>query len=327
MALISSPSGAAAQDFIGTALRRRPRAAVSLYPVRVQGGGAAAEIATAIEDLNVWGGFDLIVLTRGGGSLSDLWAFNEEAVVRAVAASRIPTLAAIGHSTDLSLAELAADQRAITPTAAAEAVFRDQGQLAAHLERLENGLIKGAVGNLNERMRKLEALKRHLSRGLSYKYASNRDNMEGLINRLRRFEDRLGLAGQNLDDLTRRLAAAAGNLTESCRRRLDALLDNFRLLSPAGLLASRRKDWAGLTGGLQRAMSARVNDEARGLEFLRVRLSALSPEKVLARGYALVTREADGRLALRAGDQRVGDRLNIRLSQGRLSAEVKDMES
>jgi exodeoxyribonuclease VII large subunit len=125
VALLTASGGAARLDFLASAVKRCPSASVSFYPVRVQGAGAAEEIAQALADLNQWGGFDLAVITRGGGSLEDLWAFNEEVLVRAVAASRVPVLAAVGHSTDLSLVELAADSRAITPTAAAEAVFRN----------------------------------------------------------------------------------------------------------------------------------------------------------------------------------------------------------
>ena len=325
VAVISSPSGAAVRDFLKSALRRRPGAAISLYPVRVQGGGAAPEIATALEDLNAWGTFDLIVLTRGGGSLSDLWPFNEEAVVRAVAASRTPTLAAIGHSTDLTLAELAADRRAITPTAAAETVFRDQLLLLEHLAGLEARLFRVANAALAGRKGRLEALLGRQARALINKYAGNRANLEALINRLGRFEDRLGRAGQRLDDLVRRLAPAAGAVLERRERPWRALADSLRHLSPQGLLAARRRDLAALEDELSRGLESRLSDSARRLELLLARLSALSPQGILDRGYALVSRASDSSPALRAGDLEKGELLDIRLRQGCLTAEVKDI--
>ncbi|MDR1044865.1 MAG: exodeoxyribonuclease VII large subunit [Candidatus Adiutrix sp.] len=277
VAVVSSPSGAAVRDFMRTALARRPGAAISLCPVRVQGQGSAGEIARAIEDLNVWGGFDLIVLTRGGGSLSDLWAFNEEAVVRAVAASRTPTLAAVGHSTDLSLAELAADRRAITPTAAAELVYRDQAAFLEHLAENENRLSRLMHEALIRRRERLADLGRRQARGLIDLYGRRREALTDLGRRLGRFEDRLGLAGQRLDDLGRRL-------DQALVRRLDG--------------------WE------------------RRLEILSARLKLLSPHSVLKRGYALVSRDGDERPLTRAGELRIGDRVAVRLADGRFTAKV-----
>ncbi|MDR0882105.1 MAG: exodeoxyribonuclease VII large subunit [Candidatus Adiutrix sp.] len=277
VAVISSSSGAAVRDFIQTTRGRRPGASICLYPVRVQGAGAAGEIAAALEDLNAWGGFDLIVLTRGGGSLSDLWAFNEEAVVRAVAASRTVTLAAIGHSTDLSLAELAADGRAITPTAAAEMVFRDQAALSFHIGELSRQLPLALADLLARHRAQGLTLERRLSQGLTAQVSWRADRLERLAWRLDRFEDRLGLADQRLDDLSRRLGAGVASLVESRARRLDTL---------------------------------------------SARLASLSPESILRRGYALVTR-ADGRPAARAGELALGEEVDIRLAEGRFKAAVR----
>ncbi len=323
VAVVSSPSGAAARDFIQTARARRAGVDLTLYPVRVQGAGAAREIASAIEDLNGWGGFDLIVLTRGGGSLSDLWAFNEEAVVRAVVASRTVVLAAIGHSTDLTLAEMAADARAITPTAAAEAAFRDQAALAWHIEEQAARLGRAAAELLDRSRERHEGLDRRLTRALGEAWARRRDGLDRLAWRLGRFEDRLGLGGQRLDELERRLAHSASALLENRARRLAASREALRLLSPGRLLESRRREVAGLASRLTGSLTGRLAAEDRRLESLKARLTALSPEGVLRRGYALVTRGADGAVVTRAGDLTAGEDVLVRLAEGRFTAVVK----
>lgn len=326
VALISSPSGAAARDFIQTALRLRPGAAISLYPVRVQGEGAAREIAEAVADLNAWGGFDLIVLTRGGGSLSDLWAFNEEIVVRAVAASRTVTLAAIGHSTDLSLAELAADQRAITPTAAAEAAYRDAGALLEHLAGMERRLLGGVKAACTRGGELGLELEGRLKRGILNLLERDQRGLESLRFRLGRFEDRLGLTGQRLDELNRRLAASVSTMMDRKARGLGSAEKALRLLNPSSRLTelSRRLDNLGRQS--LKNIENRLDSEQRRLAALAARLEALSPESILKRGYALVSR-ADGLTVKRAGDLAIGEDLSIRLAEGRFTSTVKDIEA
>ncbi len=236
VAVVSSAAGAAVRDFISTALRRRPGARISLYPVKVQGEGAAREIAGAIGDLNAWGGFDLIVLTRGGGSLGDLWAFNEEAVVRAAAASRTPILAAIGHSTDLSLCELAADARAITPTAAAEAAFRDQTLLAAHIDEMESRLTRGAGALIREKRERAERAERRLAEALRSSHAHRALRFEHLRGRLLRLELLLGPRGQQLDYALKDLGRSMEKFLEAAGRRLEFSRIKLAALSPLAAL-------------------------------------------------------------------------------------------
>ncbi len=324
VAVISSPSGAAVRDFLQTALARRPGAAISLYPVRVQGADSVREIVGALDDLNAWGGFDLIVLTRGGGGLADLWSFNEEAVVRAVAASRTVVLAAVGHSTDLTLAELAADQRAITPTAAAEAVFRDQRALGEHLDDQTGRLVRALTELVDRRRDRLEGATRRLARGLTEQYAQRRRSLDEYDRRLRRFEDGLGLAGQRLDHLAERLARAGRTVLERPRRRLAAASEALRLLSPALILAGRRAELVRLKERLTLASARRLEREEGRLAALAARLSDLSPENVLKRGYALVTHGPAGRVVTRAGDLQIGQEVSVRLAEGSFTSLVKD---
>jgi len=325
VAVISSSSGAAVRDFIQTGLRRRPRAAISLYPVLVQGPGASREIVEALADLNAWGGFDLIVLTRGGGSLSDLWAFNEEETVRAVAASRTPILAAIGHSTDLSLTELAADQRAITPTAAAEAVFRDEGAIRELLAEIESRLAAGLWRGLERETRRLDqaaALARErLARRLSHEHQV----LGHYYLRLSRFEDRLGLIGQRVDELERRLSLSAGSILEHSRRRLLAGEASLRLLSPKTLVAERGRELETYASQLGRAAGRVLADKGQRLGAALARLTALSPQSVLDRGYALVSRKPGGPALRRAADLGPGDKVSVRLAEGAFTADVEEI--
>lgn len=325
VAVISSPSGAAVRDFIQTAFRRRPGSSISLYPARVQGVGAAGDIVRALEDINAWGGFDLIVLTRGGGSLSDLWAFNEEAVVRAVAASRTVTLAAIGHSTDLTLAELTADHKAITPTAAAEAVFRDQSVLKYHVGEMENRLRSGLTSLLETRRERTNLLARRLAQSLTHQNQRWRDYLDRLLWRLGRFEDRIGFYGQRLDDSGRSLGRGLAALIENRSRQVTTLVRALELLSPGLLLADRTRELAALNRRLPRSLAWHLEHNQHRLEALTARLGSLSPEGILKRGYALVTMEPEGVVLTRAGDLKPFDEITVRLSEGRLTATVKDV--
>ena len=326
VALVTSPAGAAAQDFIRTALARRPGAAISLCPVRVQGPGAALEIAQALADLNAWGGFDLIVLTRGGGSLADLWAFNEEPVVRALAASRAVTLAAIGHSTDLTLAEMAADARAITPTAAAEAVFRDQAALTAHLSEAAGRLERALARLLAQRRERLSGLQAALKRQTDENQARLRERLAGLSRTLTRFEDRLGFESLRLDQLTARLARGGPEALAGRRGRLAAAIGALRLSAPAAWLAAARKDLAGLEERRQRAWAARLDEARARLALLSARLGDLSPQAVLKRGYALVTRPGQKAPVTAGRTLKPGEAVQVRLAEGGFISRVEETE-
>ena len=325
VAVVSSASGAAVRDFIHTALRMRPGAAISLYPVRVQGEGAAEEVAAAIGDLNAWGGFDLIVLTRGGGSLSDLWAFNEEIVVRAVAASRIVTLAAIGHSTDLSLCELAADNRAITPTAAAEAVFRDQGALLNHLSEMEKRLLRAARLILNRSGDRTADMERRLSRGILNFVERGQRDLRDLSYRLGRFEDRLGLTGQKLDDLNRRLASASFSMLSSRRERLGNAEASLRLLTPEPRIDELGGRLENLKRQMLKSANHRLDWETQRLAALAARLEGLSPLSILKRGYALVSKKDDASIVMRAEELSPGQEVEVRLAEGGFTSLVRQI--
>ncbi|MGH7267157.1 MAG: exodeoxyribonuclease VII large subunit, partial [Candidatus Rokuibacteriota bacterium] len=158
--LVTSPTGAAVRDFLRVLTRRFAGVHVVVSPVRVQGETAAAEIAQALQELNRLGGFDVLVVARGGGSLEDLWAFNEEVVARAIAASKIPVVSAVGHEIDVTIADFVADLRAPTPSAAAELLVREKAQLVAQVTSLGERLCRGLRRGLSRLAERLAALER-----------------------------------------------------------------------------------------------------------------------------------------------------------------------
>jgi len=216
IALITSPTGAAVRDFLQVLARRWRGTNVLIVPVRVQGEGAAAEIAAAIEVVNRLPRPDCIVVARGGGSMEDLWAFNEEPVVRAIAASQIPVVSAVGHEIDVTLADLAADVRALPPSEAAELVAPDAEELAAELRQVGRRLAAGLRGRAARARARWDALARH---------AVFRRPFQGIFDRARW-----------LDELDARLARAVRHRARIARHRTETLAGRLESLSPLGVL-------------------------------------------------------------------------------------------
>lgn len=282
---VTSPTGAAVQDFLRILTRRGWRGRVVVLPAKVQGEGAAEEVAAMIAAAGAMrreGGavFDLLVVGRGGGSLEDLWAFNEEVLVRAVAASPVPVISAVGHEIDFTLCDLAADVRAETPSAAAELI---SSGFVAEVERL---------GQL------AKALEGEAAAGLE----AARERLQGLGARLR-------------------LLSPAAQVERGWLRTDD--LRNRREAALARALQERRHELALAAGRLAGvAPERRVEREGQRLLGLAKRLQAASPASVLNRGFAIV-RDELGRPVARAGDLRSGERLEIELGDGRAGARVE----
>ncbi len=295
--IVTSPKAAALRDVLVTLARRAPNLSVIVYPTPVQGAGAAVQIATALRSAAERGECDLLLLVRGGGSLEDLWSFNEEAVARAVAASPIPVIAGVGHETDVTIADLAADRRAPTPTAAAELASAGWFEAAAEVRRLERQLRTAMRAALERRMQRLDLLERRLIHPA----------------------ERLARDRQRLDHLATRLAAAVERLLARQRQRLDALRLRLAGLSPK-LVGRERQRLDALRLRLSRA---RPNLDARRtrLERLGAALKALDPARALARGYALV-RTADGRLVRSHRQLTEGQPIELRFAEGRAGALV-----
>lgn len=214
--VITSPTGAAIRDIISVLTRRFPGIEILLYPVRVQGDGAAQEIAEAIADFNRYGAVDLLIIGRGGGSLEDLWAFNEEVVARAIYASKLPVISAVGHEVDYSIADFVADHRAPTPSAAAEIAVRDRREVA---------------GELNYYREKLTAVFR---KQIDHQRTRLQRIQEGYA--FRRPLDTIYQSNQRLDELQRSIGASLNYYLQLQRSRLEKLQQQLRAVNPEAIL-------------------------------------------------------------------------------------------
>ena len=223
--IVTSASGAAIQDIFNVMQRRAPDVHLLLCPVRVQGDGAAKEIAEAVRNLNRYGSLDVLIVGRGGGSMEDLWAFNEEVVARAIADSEVPVISAVGHETDFTIADFVADLRAPTPSAAAELVARNRQELEAHLDHLQIRLssrMDQSLGLVAERLAGLEGQLKIYARD----FAALPDMIMELENRLaiairsrmRQYEDGLAVAAGRLDALSPLQQLDRGFVIASCDR-------------------------------------------------------------------------------------------------------------
>jgi exodeoxyribonuclease VII large subunit len=305
--VVSSPTGAVIRDIVRVLRSRYANLGVLLYPARVQGDGASAEIEQGIRALNEVGGLDVILLARGGGSLEDLWAFNEEGVARAIAASKVPVISAVGHETDYTIADFVADLRAPTPSAAAERVVQAKEELQARIAALEE--------------RRDAALRLRLARVRARVEAATAHRA------FTAEQGKLRVAAQRVDELVRRAETGLRRRAERGRdhlRRLSERLAGFRLDRQ---LESRRER----LGRQHDRLAALGRGEAARRRAILARLAAqvegLSPLAVLGRGYALVWDEGRGALLRDASETEPGRELRIRLNRGALRATVLSKET
>lgn len=289
--VVTSPKAAALHDVLVALERRARHVPIVLYPTLVQGEGAPAQIAAAIAAAGARAECDLLLLVRGGGSLEDLWAFNDEALARAIRACPVPVVAGIGHETDISIADMAADLRAATPTAAAELASAGWHAAAEEIAALSSALRQSMRQRLQRRMQSVDLLAHRLVHP-AQRVAHTRERLSLLAARLS------AAARQALH--RRATAAAAAQLSLSQRRPTT---------EPA---RSRLRNAA---HELQQAMNARMAAHKARLETLGAALGALSPQATLRRGYSIV-RDAEGRLVRNASDIHTGDALSLRFASG-----------
>ncbi|MDR3204074.1 MAG: exodeoxyribonuclease VII large subunit [Deltaproteobacteria bacterium] len=324
VALISSYGSAAANDFMLKAARRYPLAWVSLFHSLVQGQGAAEEIASVIESVNLRPDFDLIVITRGGGSLEDLWSFNEEVLVRAVAASRVPILAAIGHSTDESLVEIAADAKAITPTAAAEAAFPDWADLRNLFFNSRRNLLTSLASLLSFKNAAVESYNNRLSRFGERLLTNASQTLYRLETTLERnFRERLNNLANLLNQYASRLERASP--FKERQRKNQELQSLSKTLLKAYDRHLRNKKNALAPFISQQNLSAKtfrwLKQKKMSLEQVSDSLNLVSPLKILSRGYAIVV-DSKGTLVRSSTQVAEGQKLKITLAAGRLESQV-----
>jgi len=306
LGVITSPSGAAVRDVLSVLGRRFPLADVEILPAPVQGSVAAAQIVSMLKRAGASGRYDALLLTRGGGSLEDLWAFNDEALARAIAASPVPVVSAVGHETDFSLADFAADLRAPTPSAAAELLVPDQREICARLAAVQ---------------RRIGALARQRLR-----QDAQRADRAALRLDAQRPRARLQLLRRREADARRRLESLWRTQQEQRRARLHRLAVALRAADPRRRLAVLRARLAALGPRPQAGIVRRLQRQTSHLRALARSLEAVSPLATVARGYAILQRE-DGHVVRNVGDAAVGEQLDARLTDGRLRLRVEGRES
>ena len=301
IAVVTSPSGAAVRDILNILARRFPPAAVLVYPTAVQGAAAAPAIVQALQLASARKDCDVLILARGGGSLEDLWSFNDERVARAICACAVPVVTGIGHEIDFTIADFAADARAPTPSGAAELVAPDSVACLEALTRMEG---------------RLSACVRRELRIVSSRFAN-------VGARLKQAHPGIRLVhqAQRLDDLEQRLTGAAHAVLHTRRHRLNDAFTRLLQHSPERLAREYRRRHEGLDSRLRRAMSEYLSRRSHRVDLAHRTLQTASPLATLARGFAIVTR-ADGTLVTDARSVPAGEEIEARLASGRLRAKV-----
>ena len=299
--VVTSPTGAAIRDIVQVARKRFPAIEIVLNPVAVQGDSAAGEIARAIAELNEFGGFDVLIVGRGGGSLEDLWPFNEEIVARAIAASRIPVVSAVGHEIDYTIADFVADVRAPTPSAAAELVVRDRQNLLGQAKSLQERTLQAIRADLRDRRARVEAERRGLL------------DPTALVAR----------AIQRCDDLEMRLRLAQVNRLGGVRAVVEALRQDALLRSPIQRIQRGLTMLPHRRTRLHQRMRVALELCRRSLQEAVGAIHALSPLAILARGYSITRRWPDLTILRAASDAAPGEAVHVRLASGELLCEVR----
>src|SRR5690348_2376812 len=299
--IVTSRSAAALRDVLTTLARRFPGLPVILYPASVQGAGAAAEIAAAIRLANAHAKVDVLIVCRGGGSLEDLWAFNEEIVARAVYESRLPIVSGVGHETDFTICDFVADVRAATPTAAAALVAPDRAALRLAVAGLARRFLRAHEHAASNRAQRLDAAARRLVHPAA----------------------RLAQQAEQMRQLAHRLTRVFAHRREGARRRIDAV--QARLLRECRAPLPQAARVAHVARALATAGRDHVRRAERHVDRLGAALALLNPTAVLDRGYAIVT-TADAAIVADARDLATGADVAMRFAKGRAQASVTKVE-
>ncbi|MBD2860323.1 exodeoxyribonuclease VII large subunit [Spongiibacter sp. KMU-158] len=304
IAVVTSPTGAALQDIQAVLKRRWPAMRISVLPVLVQGEQAAGQIVNAIEQANHWAStqqqdFDVVLLSRGGGSLEDLWPFNEKPVAEAIFRSQLPIVSAVGHEVDFTISDFVADVRAPTPSAAAELLSPDQAELISRLQ-LASGRLK-------------QASQRQLLLA--------RQKVLQLQQRLRDPRRQLQQQSQRLDELELRLRASVKSQQRQRLQRYQHLATRLALQSPQRQLDEKRKALRLLEERLKKSWPTKYTEQQQRLTYLLKQLQALGPQQTLSRGYSILQNE-QGQVISSAQQLEKGQRLKATLAKGETTVRV-----
>jgi exodeoxyribonuclease VII large subunit len=300
--IVTSPQAAALRDILNILRRRHHGVNVLIYAAQVQGEAAALEVTAGVRHFNKTHTVDVIIVTRGGGSAEDLAAFNHEGLARAIAASEIPVISAIGHETDFTIVDFVADLRAATPSAAAELVIRSRQEIEEQMEGLHRRLEKAVRYQLLMVRQNLTELARHGAFG--------------------RIMDLIHRRQQRLDELGHRLGQAQRGITEKHRRRFEGLSATVRHYDVRRVLEGMRKDLTAQRTGLVAAFRNLLLERRVRVERMETALQALSPVAILERGYALVF-DGSGKLLKDARKVKAGDEISAKLAKGTVRARVE----
>jgi exodeoxyribonuclease VII large subunit len=304
--IVTSPRGAVIQDLLQILERRFPGLHIRIYPALVQGEGAVAQVCAGIHYFSRSAWPDVIIVARGGGSLEDLWTFNEEAVARAIGSCEVPVISAVGHETDFTIADFVADLRAPTPSAAAEMVIGTRQQLLDSVAGCERKLMQAIRFRLSEADRRLR------QRGI--------DRASAMFGR------RIGRSLQRVDEADYNLRNQVRWRTESLGERLRSLSERLARLDMRVRLANARRRLESADASLARDMRTVLHHSRTGLDVITARLQQLSPLTILSRGYAIV-QDGQGKVVKDAAQVSPDEVLSVRLAEGGLRVSVKDRQS
>ena len=301
IAVITSPTGAAIRDFLRISHRRMPNLDVTIVPVRVQGDESAGDIVEALDIVNRELDVDVIVLTRGGGSLEDLWPFNQEEVAYAIRRSLIPVVSAVGHEVDLTISDLAADLRAPTPSSAAELVVREQETLERNLRSLSSRL-EIAIHGIVHRIR---------------------DRAKGLSSRIRDPRRNLADTWLRLDEIYNRLLKTGKTCIDDNLKHLKAVSETLVLNSPSHSIEMLSQELAFQNRSLTQAFTLYLDRKKGDTCSIRDRLDSLSPLSILKRGYSITRKLPELNIIKDSTQVKTGDEISIVLARGTIESLVK----
>jgi exodeoxyribonuclease VII large subunit len=345
--IITSPTGAAIRDILRVLKRRFPNARVLLYPVKVQGTGAAEEMVEALRYFHAAKLADVIILARGGGSLEDLWAFNEEILARAIFAATIPIISGVGHEIDFTIADFVADLRAPTPSAAAEIVVRSREEFDGHLREQQRRLVHHIRYRLSEWKHRVRDLQTHrdfrqletllrgrrqlvddmaqsLAVGMQLRLASLRERVNEGSTRVASFDlrTRALILRRRIEQQRQSLRAAMDRFVARKRRDFAASQVRFAALDLRARVAKLRAQWERCSAELQVRIDRLLVARRRKLESAMTQLDERSPLNILKRGFSIAY-DASGKV-LRSVDQiSIGEDISVRLERGELGATVR----
>lgn len=302
--VVTSPTGAVIQDIIHILTRRLGDFHLVLSPVRVQGEGAAEEIARAIEEFDRYKLADVLIVGRGGGSLEDLWPFNEEIVAKAIRACSLPIVSAVGHETDFCIADFVADVRAPTPSAAAELISVEKSALLMQLTKTRLRLSQTVYNRVRVQRRTLALLQKQPF------FASPKSLLNSYM--------------QKMDVTKNDLTEGIQNLISTRKLHLKGLSRQLELVSPLSKITQMRGQFARLQRDLTVQLSRRLERKREQLKQLASHLYAIDPRHLLNKGYAIVFREKEGSVILSSNELQMNERIRIQLGEGQLIAAVKE---